>query len=343
MNLPKCKICGGLGCDTCGTKCEACNGSGIYTRPIESPANVSEKPGYTVQIDEQKGTIEQVTASETEGEKEEFKWMCADCEKHIDSETKPKRCPHCGWDGENDFMLVPYEPTELQSLHQRIAELEKSNNVYIKERDELMVKVAELDKERDHLRAELKSTQKHLADANRGAEINAHINKSQAGKINELRAELQRVREARKGIYAASKVIHAGIWREARAGGLPIISTWIDEAGPGETKDYHDLIRRCFHEATHAELVILYCEPNEVLKGALVEVGAALACGVPVYCAGTCQNLPKLCREHPLWKQFKTLDELLRAAQSALSDSSENSEVADVNQSAHTPEKEKNT
>lgn len=91
----------------------------------------------------------------------------------------------------------------------------------------------------------------------------------------------------RQGIYIASKVKHADRWRTLRDDyGDPIISTWIDEAGVGESASLEDLWRRCVHEASTAAALIIYCEPDEVLKGAWVELGAALASGVPVFAVG---------------------------------------------------------
>lgn len=92
------------------------------------------------------------------------------------------------------------------------------------------------------------------------------------------------------GIYTASRVRHAQKWLDAREKGYPIISTWIDEAGPGETADMGELWIRCIHEARTADVVILYREDGEMLKGALVEVGAALGAGVPVLTVG-CDDL----------------------------------------------------
>ncbi len=89
-----------------------------------------------------------------------------------------------------------------------------------------------------------------------------------------------------KGIYIASKVRHAAKWRDLRSRGVPVISTWIDEAGEGETGDWPDLWSRCVSEAKNARWLIVYREGDEVLKGALVEVGAALALGVPVIAVG---------------------------------------------------------
>ncbi|WFS01564.1 hypothetical protein [Rhizobium tumorigenes] len=90
----------------------------------------------------------------------------------------------------------------------------------------------------------------------------------------------------RQGIYIASKTKHAERWRALRAAGLPIISTWIDEAGQGESGDLNDLWRRCILEASTASALVIYREPEDVLKGGWIELGAALASGVPIYAVG---------------------------------------------------------
>lgn len=88
------------------------------------------------------------------------------------------------------------------------------------------------------------------------------------------------------GIYIASKTKHAEHWRAWRDQGLPIISTWIDEAGPGESADLSDLWRRCIAEASSCDLLVCYREPEDVLKGAFIELGAALAAGREVWAFG---------------------------------------------------------
>lgn len=87
-------------------------------------------------------------------------------------------------------------------------------------------------------------------------------------------------------IYIASKTKHADRWRYLRTMGEPIISTWIDEAGAGESGDLSDLWLRCIREASTCRLLILYREPEDVLKGGWIEMGAALAHGVPVFAVG---------------------------------------------------------
>lgn len=88
------------------------------------------------------------------------------------------------------------------------------------------------------------------------------------------------------GIYIASKSKHGPRWRALRAQGYPICSSWIDECEEGATSDWVDLWTRCVSEAAGADVLIVYAEWGEILTGALVEVGAALACGVRVFTVG---------------------------------------------------------
>lgn len=110
---------------------------------------------------------------------------------------------------------------------------------------------------------------------------------------------LDAIRDGRRsGIYVASKTVHAPMWRQLRAAGLPIKSTWIDEAGAGESKDLGDLWTRIVAEASTAKCLLVYRLPSEVLKGAFVELGIAVAVGVPVFAVGlrefTVANLPQI-------------------------------------------------
>lgn len=100
------------------------------------------------------------------------------------------------------------------------------------------------------------------------------------------------------GIYIASKAIYGPEWRALRAVGLPITSSWIDESEPGATQDWPDLWARCIQEASQAQALVVIARPGDVLKGAWVEVGAALAAGVAVFGAGTDGHS---IRHHPLF------------------------------------------
>lgn len=108
-------------------------------------------------------------------------------------------------------------------------------------------------------------------------------------------------------IYIASKVKHAHRWVKLRAEGHNIISTWIDEAGQGESINLPDLAVRCIKEPSDADITILYSENGEILKGGLVEVGAALSAGKEVRQVGTCDSISRVFSQHPNWKLYPDL------------------------------------
>jgi hypothetical protein len=90
-----------------------------------------------------------------------------------------------------------------------------------------------------------------------------------------------------KSIYIASKTKHADKWIELRNRGINIISTWIDEAGPGQTKDMAYLCNRCIEESIRCDAMIVYAEEGDLLKGAFIEMGVALAVsGKRIYLVG---------------------------------------------------------
>lgn len=74
------------------------------------------------------------------------------------------------------------------------------------------------------------------------------------------------------------------MWRDFRADGWPIISTWIDEDAEGATDDFSYLWSRIAREVAGSAGLILYAEPQDMpLKGALIEAGMAIGSGVPVF------------------------------------------------------------
>lgn len=87
-------------------------------------------------------------------------------------------------------------------------------------------------------------------------------------------------------IYIASKTKHAELWRFLRLVGWPISCTWIDESESGQTSDFNNLWNRCITEVKQAELLIIYKEPEDILKGAWIELGVALAEGIEVAAIG---------------------------------------------------------
>ena len=128
-------------------------------------------------------------------------------------------------------------------------------------------------------------------------------------------------------IYVASRASlpsRPRMWRELRdQHGWAITSSWIDEAGEGETADYSELWDRIEREVGESDGLILFAARDDFpLKGALVEVGIALGLKIPV--AVVLAGAPFLqdarsCRpvgswlHHPRVRLFHG-DETLRAA-----------------------------
>ena len=112
----------------------------------------------------------------------------------------------------------------------------------------------------------------------------------------------------RPTVYVASKTYYARLWRNYRELGWNIISTWIDEAEVGQTKDFTDLWSRCVSEASRADILILYHTEGDVLKGALVEVGAALASGKEVWKVGNWAG--DSFKHHPKVRSFNNLSDV---------------------------------
>jgi len=115
-----------------------------------------------------------------------------------------------------------------------------------------------------------------------------------------------------KPFYVASKVKHAKFWRSVRAQGYPVISTWIDKVSEGRSNDFAELADRCIKEIKQSSFLLLKAGQGELLKGALIEAGAALAFGIEVRCVGRCASLSKVFKSHPNWKQYPTVTDAIR-------------------------------
>ena len=86
-----------------------------------------------------------------------------------------------------------------------------------------------------------------------------------------------------EGLYVASRTNRAERWRYLRGSGVPIVSSWIDEAGEGETADFSELWRRIEREIRSSVGLLFYADVKDApWKGAFVEIGMALALGKPV-------------------------------------------------------------
>jgi hypothetical protein len=127
------------------------------------------------------------------------------------------------------------------------------------------------------------------------------------------------------GTYIASRASipeRSAAWRKLRDDGWHIVSSWIDEAGKGQTEDMADLWSRIEREVCGAERLILYVKPGDFpLKGALIEVGMALASNICIFVVAPEVELePWSCRpigswmHHPLVTRAHSMEEALVGA-----------------------------
>jgi hypothetical protein len=90
----------------------------------------------------------------------------------------------------------------------------------------------------------------------------------------------------KNAIYVASRASipeRGAMWRKLRDNGVPISSSWIDEDGAGQSL-MTELWPRILNEVANCTALVLYVVRSDLpLKGAFVEVGAALALGKRVY------------------------------------------------------------
>lgn len=88
------------------------------------------------------------------------------------------------------------------------------------------------------------------------------------------------------GIYVASRASspeRPAMWRALRDAGWHITSSWIDEAGEGQTASFTELWGRIEREIRGSLGLIVYAEPEDFpLKGAYLEAGIAIGAGLPV-------------------------------------------------------------
>lgn len=123
-----------------------------------------------------------------------------------------------------------------------------------------------------------------------------------------------------RGIYVASRASlseRPAMWRHYRDDGYPVVSSWIDEAGAGETVDRGDLLARCIREAAGCGAFVLYIGRGDLpLKVAYAEWGAAVAAGAPAYvvCDEDDEAPHGRLWDHPGTTRVASVDEAMRRA-----------------------------
>lgn len=92
-------------------------------------------------------------------------------------------------------------------------------------------------------------------------------------------------------VYTASKLRHAAMWR-ALCRDTPHIyahARWLkhNTLGTPDTPEHAaEFWLQDEQDVRDADVVLIYAEPDDHLRGALVEAGIAIACGVPVIVVG---------------------------------------------------------
>lgn len=113
-------------------------------------------------------------------------------------------------------------------------------------------------------------------------------------------------------VYIASKTKHANKWQKLTD--VNVISSWHNAQAIVDPNEFPVLWETCVRETASADLLIVYCERGETLKGCLVEIGVALAAGKPVYCIGECTSVladnvsDASFNHHPLWNWATSVD-----------------------------------
>ncbi len=91
----------------------------------------------------------------------------------------------------------------------------------------------------------------------------------------------------RAGIYVssrASRFDRVMMWRNLRAKGWPIISSWIDLDGDVDKMDFGAIWCKAEEEIARSAGLVLYAETHDFpLKGAHTEGGIAIAHGIPIF------------------------------------------------------------
>lgn len=131
-----------------------------------------------------------------------------------------------------------------------------------------------------------------------------------------IRRLFSRAKAKRRGlpkIYMASKVHRAGTWRTLRTV-YPIVSRWIDKPDGMDAAAYRQLWIECIEDAAQrADMLVVVANEGETLKGCLIEAGACLGRGKPVYQIGDCASLragdgsDASFVQHPRWHRVPTI------------------------------------
>ena len=107
-------------------------------------------------------------------------------------------------------------------------------------------------------------------------------------------------------VYVASHIRFIDYWQKVRESGIEISSSWIDYPPSRNDNDaISKLWINCFEEIRQSDMVMVKAEKEDKFKGVLVEIGAALILGKPVYLVGENNNMGDI-YNHPLFHQVSS-------------------------------------
>lgn len=120
-------------------------------------------------------------------------------------------------------------------------------------------------------------------------------------------------------IYPASKLRHGKMWRDLcdRTPTVQFHARWLKHNKIG-TPDDPDNAKAFWlqdvQDIKDADGVFVYAEPEDRLRGALVEAGVAIALGVPVYVIGDRHPDYGTWQHHPTVRKVKTITDAIDQA-----------------------------
>ena len=119
-------------------------------------------------------------------------------------------------------------------------------------------------------------------------------------------------------VYIASKLKHAGRWSklrtELRAEGIDLHARWIDQSAHEDSampEDFKMFWMVDHEDVKNCDALIVYGEPGESLKGALIETGIGIALGRLTFVVGECESFGTW-THHPFVTRAATLEFALR-------------------------------
>lgn len=96
-------------------------------------------------------------------------------------------------------------------------------------------------------------------------------------------------------IYVASKLHHVEMWKQLRSDGFHLCASWLDAPWlfndeQATAEELSDIWCKVIDEASSCDVLVVYAEHGENLRGAYVEVGCALASGKKIHVVGAVEG-----------------------------------------------------